>query len=74
MKHPVLCPPADRAFAIMRSELQRDHPRWYIWENHFNATMTTRNSGVTLVCESWDQLALELEAEDSAQATKVAAA
>lgn len=74
MKHPVLCPPADRAFAIMRSNLQRDHPKWHIWESHFNATRTTRNGGVTLVCKSWAQLTLELQAEDSTQAMRIAAA
>lgn len=74
MKHPVLCPPADQAFAIVRRDLQASHPKWHIWESHFNATKTTRNGGVTLVCRSWAELTSELQAADSAEAMQVAAA
>jgi hypothetical protein len=73
MMHPALCPPADRAYAVIRLNLQVSHPKWHIWEKHFIATKTTPDGGVTLVCESWKQLALELEAEDTAQAMRDAA-
>jgi len=73
VRHPVLCPPADRAFAIMRRDLQASHPKWRIWEKHFNATKTTPTGGVTLVCNSFVQLTSELQAEDTRQAMKDAA-
>ena len=73
MRHPVLCPPADRAFALMRRSLQQDHPDWHLWKSAFNATKTTPAGGVTLVCENWAQLTLELQAEDTAAAIRAAA-